>query len=557
MPHTIKRFAAVALCCTINLISTQLTHAQTAPVVIQVAVDKVLGPFNPIWANFGYDEPNYTYMTNGQQLLSELSEMTKVPVNIRMHHLLVTGDGTPALKWGSTNAYTEDAQGNPVYDWTIIDRIFDAIVKRKMHPIAQIGFMPEALSTHPEPYLKSTGVSYPPKDYKKFAALVYAWVKHSVERYGQQEVEHWNWELWNEPDISYWRGTTEEYLELYDYSADAVKRALPTATIGGPETTSPSGAKAATFLKTFLTHIVSGKNYATGQTGAPLDLITFHAKGNTKIINGVIRMNMKQQLADIDQGFQIISSYPTLNKLPVIIGESDPETCAACAGPAYPQYNYRNGTMYSSYTAASFARIYDMAANYGINLRGVVTWAFTFENEPIFKGFRELATQGVDKPVLNTFRMFSLMKGSRAEVTEKQGYTFKAILDSGLHSTKPDINALATADKRGADIMVWNYHDDNNPAVGAAPVRVEVRGIPAATATLRQYRIDNEHSNAYEVWKKMGSPVSPTIAQKETLQKAGQLQTTGPPKKIAITNGQATINIELPSHGVSLFQLEW
>src|SRR6185503_7940621 len=326
MTRTSKWFATLALGCIINLMGTQL-HAQTSPVTIQADVNKVIGPFNPIWANFGYDEPNFTYMTNGQQLLSELSQMTKVPVNIRMHHLLVTGDGTPALKWGSTNVYTEDAQGNPVYDWTIIDRIFDAIVKRKMHPIAQIGFMPEALSTHPEPYLKGTGVSYPPKDYKKFAGLVYAWVKHSVERYGQQEVEQWNWELWNEPDISYWRGTTEEYIMLYDYSADAVKRALPTATIGGPETTSPSGAKAAAFLKTFLTHIVSGKNYATGQTGAPLDLITFHAKGNTQIINGIIRMNMKQQLADIDQGFRIISSYPTLNKLPVIIGESDPETC--------------------------------------------------------------------------------------------------------------------------------------------------------------------------------------------------------------------------------------
>ena len=284
-------------------------------VVIELDLNKRSAPLDPVWAYFGYDEPNYTYMTNGQHLLTELSQMTKVPVYIRMHHLLVTGDGTPALKWGSTNAYTEDAKGNPVYDWAIIDRIFDVIVSRKMHPIAQIGFMPEALSTNPEPYFKKDGDRYPPKDYKKFADLVYAWVKHSVSRYGQAEVDHWDWELWNEPDISYWNGTTEEYIKLYDYSADAVKRALPTATIGGPETTSPSGTKAADFLKAFLTHIVSGKNYVTGKTGAPLDLITFHAKGNTKIINGVIRMNMKQQLTDIDQGFQIIASYPALKKI--------------------------------------------------------------------------------------------------------------------------------------------------------------------------------------------------------------------------------------------------
>src|SRR5476651_575450 len=153
MTCTTKRIALIGLCYITGLMFTQSVNAQTTPVTIQVDVKKIVGSFNPVWANFGYDEPNFTYMTNGQQLLSELSQMTKVPVNIRMHHLLVTGDGTPALKWGSTNAYTEDAQGNPVYDWTIIDRIFDAIVKRKLHPIAQIGFMPQALSIHPDPYL--------------------------------------------------------------------------------------------------------------------------------------------------------------------------------------------------------------------------------------------------------------------------------------------------------------------------------------------------------------------------------------------------------------------
>lgn len=525
-----------------------------APVTIDINLGKKSAPLYPMWANFGYDEPNYTYMTNGQQLLTELSQLTKVPVNIRMHHLLVTGDGTPALKWGSTNAYTEDKNGNPVYDWTIIDRIFDAIVSRKLHPIAQIGFMPQALSTHPDPYYKADGVKYSPKDYKKWSDLIYAWVKHSVDRYGQKEVEQWNWELWNEPDITYyWKDSTDDLIKLYDYTADAVKRALPTAIMGGPETTSPSGAKAAAFLRAFLTHIVSGKNYATGQTGAPLDLITFHAKGNTRLVNGVMRMNMKQELSDIDNGFKIVASYPTLKHLPIIVGESDPETCAACVGP---QYDYRNGTIYPSYTAASFARIYDMAANRGVNLRGVVTWAFTFENEPIFKGYRELFTQGVDKPVLNTFRMFSMMAGNRAEVKQNLAYDAQRILDSGVRA-QPDINALATIDKHQASIMVWNYHDDNNPGVAPSPVKIKLAGLPAGAATVQQYRIDDNHSNAYEVWKKMGSPSSPTIAQKETLKKAGKLETMGPPQKIKATAGQATIDVSLPSHSVALYQLTW
>ena len=108
----------------------------------------------PIWRFFGYDEPNYTYMKDGQKLLSELAALSPVPVYVRTHNLLTTGDGTASLKWGS-NAYTEDATGKSRYDWTIVDRIFDAYVARGMKPLVEIGFMPEAMSTHPQPYRHS------------------------------------------------------------------------------------------------------------------------------------------------------------------------------------------------------------------------------------------------------------------------------------------------------------------------------------------------------------------------------------------------------------------
>ncbi len=103
----------------------------------------------PIWAWFGYDEPNYTYMKDGKKLLSEIAELSPFPVYVRTHSLMVSGDGKAALKWGSTNMYTEDLPGNPIYSWTIVDSIFDTYVARGMKPLAQIGFMPEALSTSP------------------------------------------------------------------------------------------------------------------------------------------------------------------------------------------------------------------------------------------------------------------------------------------------------------------------------------------------------------------------------------------------------------------------
>ena len=179
--------------------------AQDKTVNIVVDMNKEKGDLKPIWAWFGYDEPNYTYMKNGKKLLGELAELSPVPVYIRTHNLMTTGDGTPALKWGSTNMYTEDKNGNPVYNWQIVDSIFDTYVNLKMKPLAEIGFMPEALSTNPKPYKHNwdaanknsvlfTGWAYPPKNYKKWSELIYQWVKHCVERYGKAEVESWYWE---------------------------------------------------------------------------------------------------------------------------------------------------------------------------------------------------------------------------------------------------------------------------------------------------------------------------------------------------------------------------
>src|SRR5438093_10342984 len=126
--------------------------SQDHRVSISVDAAKSIGPMHPIWSFFGYDEPNYTYMKDGQKLLSELAALSPVPVYVRTHNLLTTGDGTASLKWGSTNAYTEDASGKARYDWTIVDRIFDTYLERGMKPLVEIGFMPEGLSVKPQPY---------------------------------------------------------------------------------------------------------------------------------------------------------------------------------------------------------------------------------------------------------------------------------------------------------------------------------------------------------------------------------------------------------------------
>jgi xylan 1,4-beta-xylosidase len=545
--------------------STQFCLA-ASPVAVKLAIDasKTQGPMTPIWAWFGYDEPNYTTAPNGKKLLSDIAALSPVPVYVRAHNLMSSGDGSYALKWGSTGMYSEDQDGKPIYNWTIIDQIFDTYVERKMKPLAQIGFMPQALSQRPLPYQHHwkpgtpyqdimTGWATPPNDYDKWAELIYQWVKHSVARYGQREVESWYWEVWNEPDGFYLIAPDpqQEYFKMYDYAADAVKRALPTARMGGPHT-----AVAGRFMDDFLQHCLHGKNLATGKTGAPLDFVAFHAKGAPKVVNGVVRMGMDTHFKHLDDGFALVQKYPELKGIPVIIGESDPEGCAACGMQTNPENAYRNGTLYSSYTAASIAREFDLAGRRGVNLIGAVNWSFEFEDQPWYAGFRDLATNGINKPVLNVFRMFGMMCGDRVAVGGDQGYDAARILAGGVRGAQTDINALASRDPHSIAVMVWNYHDDDVIDAGS-PVELRIAGIPAAQVQLRHYRVDEDTSNSYSAWKRMGAPAAPTAAQVAALQQASELAQLAAPATLATPGGQATVSMQLPRQAVSLIVLSY
>jgi xylan 1,4-beta-xylosidase len=222
-----------------------------------------------------------------------------------------------------------------------------------------------------------------------------------------------------------------------------------------------------------------------------------------------------------------------------VLSESDPEGCAACSARVYPQNAYRNGTLYPAYTAVMLKNIFEMADRAHANIEGMLTWAFEFENQPYFDGFRTLATNGIDKPVLNVFRMAGLMRGDRVKVES---------------SANPNVDALATRSERNVSVLAWNYHDDDVPAP-AAHVSLAIAGIPDAArrVQVRHYRIDGTHSNAYTVWKQMGSPQQPTPAQYAALEAAGQLQLLESPRWISKTE----LRFELPRQGVSLVELSW
>lgn len=535
-------------------------------ITVDVDLAHVTAPFRPIYSWFGYDEANYSTTRLGRALLKELNDLSPAPVHIRVHHLLTSGKGQPELKFSSTNVYREDAEGHPIYDFTLLDSIFDAFKAAGVQPMVEFGFMPKDLAADlPDrheyqvhyPHSTISGASNnPPKDYERWGDLIRAVTAHLVQRYGRDTVQQWYFEIWNEPDIDYWHGSPDDYLRLYDYAVAGARAALPTARVGGPATTGPSNEHAREYLKAFLDHVTTGKSAVTGSK-VPLDFISFHVKGRPTIANGDVTMGLSHELSDADRGFALIEQYPTLRKLPVILSEADPEGCAACSSRVNPANSYRNGTLYPTYTAAAFKGLLDLAQQHRINLISMLSWSFEFEGTEYFEGFRSLATNGIDKPVLNLFRMLGLMGGERVRTTSSGAVPLVTQVETGVRET-PDIDVLATREDKQAAVLLWNYHEAEDGGA-AEPVQLKVAGIPVEVrrVLVHEYRIDETHSNAYTAWKEMGSPQEPTADQYTRLKAVEGLQLLHSPIWLDIQAGTATISTVMPRSSVSLLVLSW
>jgi xylan 1,4-beta-xylosidase len=552
----LNRKTAVLVSALVMSLGFRSASAQTeARVTIEVDATVAGTPLERVWAFHGYDEPNYTTTPEGRELIRTLSSAHSAPVHLRAHFLFNTGDGAPAMKWGSTNVYAEDADGNPVYDYTLIDQIMDATTLAGAFPLVEIGFMPEALSTRPNPYRNSGtyvldgGCFYPPRDYEKWGALVTAYATHVKERYPGAESS-WQWELWNEPDLPYWQGTFEEYARLYDFTEAALHSVFPNASLGGPAVAGASSI----FLRDFLEHCATGTNAVSGQTGTRLDMVSFHAKGSVAIMGEHVQMNLGNQLRLHRAGFEAVKRS-AFAQAPIVISEADPDGCAACPVSMTPANAYRNSPAYGAYEVAMMKRSLELAAEEGVNLRGVLSWAFTFPDTPYFAGYRALTTNGIHLPVLNAFKLLGSLSGDRLPVTSSGALPLVEILATGVRQA-PDIDAFATIDGERLEVLVWNYHDDL-VETEPSPVTLSVSVPPAfgTQASVTHTRVDDTHGNAYAVWASQGSPAMPSDSQLAALREAMEPVALERERVVRVVDGAVNLSFDLPRFGISLVSL--
>lgn len=270
-------------------------------------------------------------------------------------------------------------------------------------------------------------------------------------------------------------------------------------------------------------------------------------------------MNLSTQLQQIDEAFRVIASYSELRQTPIVMSEYDPDGCAACQTP---QYGFRNGLLYPSYTVATFVRARDLASRQEVNLQGALTWAFEYEETEFFNdttyfdGFRVLATQGIDKPVLNAHRMLGMMAGDRIQAESDGQVALDTAVNEGIRGDA-DVGVLASTDGDKLYVLIWHYHD-NDTNFQDAQVDLKIGGLQAGmSANLTHFRLDEEHSNSYAVWLAMGPSTKPTAEEYDRLVAAGKLQVLESPTTVNLDD-QGTFNMSfpLPIQGLSLLLCE-
>ena len=543
---------------------------------IQVDCEDRRGPLRRIWASIGYDEINWTYTSRGKALYRTLRDLAEIPYHVRNHNPLTSGNGLSEPARGSTNVYQEAPDGTPTYDWTLVDRIYDTIAAVGFRPVIELGFLPRDLvptAVHAADWARDVGHEtyeaeglwkHPPRDYGRWEELCARFVDHVVGRFGRETVEQWHFEVWNEPNIpNYWKGTFEDYCRLYDHAAAGVTRALPTARIGGPALARPADPAATAFLRQFLAHCVSGRNWATGGSGTRLDFVSFHTKGahyrRRRIYNWHQPIereapSMDRMVRDIRTGLETVAAFPGLAGRPVLVDECDPAVGTIYGVHDNPNFVVTNTEYYPAFLCALVRRVLDLDRAFGDRIAFLTTWAFYMEGKRFFEGNRTLVTNdNLEKPILNGLRLLGRLADTRLGV-ESSGRSDGR--DGDGSGVEAEVDALAAGAPGRVTVLVW-HRADAWWAEGRARVSLSLARLPfEGPVVVRHFRLDGEHSNAYAEWDRQGRPEDPAPAQLARLHESGRLALLAPPTLETVGRGRSLqVEFSLPMFGLSLLEI--
>jgi xylan 1,4-beta-xylosidase len=493
------------ICTTIltALLFASFTFAQSQPAVILVDANAPAHPFPHFWEQmFGSGRAILSLRDSYRHDLREVKQATGFEY-IRFH----------AIFHDEVGLYGEDAQGHAIYNFSYVDQIYDGLLANGVKPFVELSFMPKKLAAAdmPHAFWYKQNVS-PPRDWEKWDALIAAFTKHLVDRYGIQEVSQWYFEVWNEPNIDFWGGNPKQstYWDLYDHTARAVKSVSPKLRIGGPATAQAAWADA------FIQHCT--------EKNVPVDFVSSHVYGNdtSQDVFGtkedIPRDKMVCRAVDKVHRQIKASSKPDL---PLIWSEfnasykNEPDvTDSTYMGPWMADTIRQCDGLVDIMSYWSFSDVFEE--------QGVI-------KTPFYGGYGLMAEDGIPKPAFNDFKLLHELGDQRLA------------LDSN--------SALLTRRHDGTLVLaVWNYAPPGE-AGAAQTFMLQFKNSHATRATVSV--VDRNHGDVRPAYEKMGSPQYPTMSQVEVLRKAAELPA---PETRAVKNGELTLT--LPAQALAVIELK-
>lgn len=478
-------------------------HPQTSETVVIDAAAPA-HPFPHFWEHmFGSGRAILSLRESYRHDLREVKQATAIQY-LRFH----------AIFHDEVGVYDEDAQGNPVFNFSYVDQIYDGLLANGVRPFLELSFMPKKLASNKDAvhaFWYKQNVS-PPKDYAKWDEMITQFVKHLVDRYGIDEVAKWYFEVWNEPNIDFWAGEPRQstYFELYDHTARAIKAVSPRLRVGGPATAQAAWADA------FIRHCADNN--------VPVDFVSSHVYGNDKAedVFGTHERIPRDRMVcrAIAKVHEQIKSSPLPN-LQLFWTEFN--------ASYMNEPNVTDSTYMGPWMADTIRRCDGL-----VNEMSYWTFSDVFEEQgvvkqPFYGGFGLMAAGGIPKPAFNAFLLLHRLGDQRLAV--------------------PSDFALVTRRKDGTLVVAaWNMTE---PGTTGADKKIEFRFEHVSFSRVKLTRLDPEHGDLHKLYETMGSPQYPTREQIEKLRTASRL---APPRTIEVKNGSASVTI--PAQGLILLEAE-
>ena len=529
-----------ALAAAVLLAAAQGFSESAGRVQINVDATRVLGTIEPFWAS-QIIHPTESLLTDqGKGLLHLMAESGAARQYVRIYNQ-------------PEEAIRVSADGKITYDWSRFDEMAALILAAGNKPKVVFFGMPRQVSAYPASVLKRPGGAEvcisPPKDYAQWEELCADFTRHAVLKYGLDEVKRWTFRCWNEPDLGFWhKADLLEYLKLYDYFAKGVKGVSPEVRIGGPALSSTRTYKEPKNFRFFLEHVANGTNYATGAMGSPIDFISVHTYGGSSGGGGPGRKfpdvdyMLEQQIRYADMR----DAYPKLKGLPIHVEEWGESSGGTKGVSERPSADIRNSQYGAAFLVAWVERHIRLRQTCDRHVESFTFCASGYEKTRAcdFMGYRTLDTKnGFHKPILNAYKLLNKV------ATE--------LVQSETLSSDGHVTAFATRDDGRVTVVIVHDRNDRIDCAGEArPVTVKIGSPwrPDAKVTLKHWRIDDSHSNAYSAFKAMGSPGSPTPSEIEAIKKRMALEWLEPARPMTGADWSG-LAFDLPCNAVSLIEL--